>query len=57
MRDYFAGQALGSVIAMMANGQHTVEQRGAASAATEAYKVADAMLAEREKLTEADNGN
>lgn len=51
LRDWFAGQALGPTLMSMANGLHSV-QRGKTvveSAVADAYAVADAMLAERER--------
>ena len=48
LRDYFAGQALaGSISASENNGFINVQQAG--KFAAEAYLVADAMIAEREK--------
>ena len=51
LRDWFAGQALGPTLIAMANGQHGVNHGMTImqSAATDAYAMADAMLAERAK--------
>jgi hypothetical protein len=50
LRDYFAGQALPTVIAGMQSGdigEHPVAGRGPAGFSATAYDVADAMLAAR----------
>lgn len=52
LRDYFATEALSVVATLMAAGLHEpgpTEQRGAAFIAASAYRIADAMLAERSK--------
>lgn len=51
MRDWFAGQALPAVIAALSAGQHSVHPNMTIleSATTDAYAMADAMLAERAK--------
>lgn len=45
LRDWFAGQALAGWLAFPSDGQ----QGSAGVAASEAYKIADAMIAERQK--------
>lgn len=54
LRDWFAGQALGSVLIVTAQGLNRPEPKFAgekvsAVLAREAYAIADAMMAEREK--------
>ncbi|GAM01892.1 hypothetical protein [Sphingomonas parapaucimobilis] len=51
LRDYFAGQAIGPTLIAMAQGQHSVraDKTPMASAALDAYAVADAMLAARQE--------
>jgi hypothetical protein len=51
LRDYFAAQALtgAQVWDAVLNGQHAVFSDGVVNLAEVAYKVADAMLAERDK--------
>lgn len=54
LRDYFAGQALPAIIAATSAGQHMPGKPGSGGTvaermAADAYKLADAMLAEREK--------
>lgn len=51
LRDWFAGQALGSVITATSAGQNTLDGTGTVydMLAQEAYRLADAMLAERTK--------
>ena len=51
LRDYFAAQALtgAQVWDAVLNGQHAVFADGVVNLAEVAYKVADAMLAERDK--------
>ena len=46
--DYFAGQAIGAVIAAQCAG-HFSDKRSSEGAAQLAYSIADAMLAERSK--------
>lgn len=54
MRDYFAGQALPSVIRAFDEGRYPPDEKGGVvkGIAMGAYAIADAMLAQREK----DNG-
>lgn len=48
LRDWFAGQAVAGIMAMVAANAHDLpEPKGAVGAAMEAYRLADAMLAER----------
>lgn len=47
LRDWFAGQALGAVIEMF--GTHAAGAATTQNFATEAYRIADAMLAHRNK--------
>lgn len=57
LRDWFAGQAIGAIIAATSAGQHKPVKNGKAvtqasieaGIAEDAYTVADAMLAERAK--------
>lgn len=49
LRDYFAGQALSAVIAYEDRGLAQEDALPYPSIAREAYAIADAMLAEREK--------
>jgi hypothetical protein len=46
LRDYFAGQALPMIAALMAAGKHNAP-RGAPQIAQDAYLIAEAMLAEK----------
>lgn len=48
LRDWFAGQALAGIMTMVAAGAHNLpEPKGAVGCATEAYRLADAMLSAR----------
>ena len=51
LRDWFAGQALPSVVAATSAGQHMLSGTGTVHdmIAQDAYRLADAMLAERAK--------
>ncbi len=51
LRDWFAGQALPAIIAATSAGQHHLQGVGTVTdmLAQEAYRLANAMLAEREK--------
>lgn len=47
LRDWFAGQATIAICALVAANKHDID--GPESVATDAYRVADAMLAARQK--------
>jgi hypothetical protein len=51
LRDYFAGQALPSIIVAVSAGQHTLhpDRQAPDSFALDAYAIADAMLLARTK--------
>jgi hypothetical protein len=56
LRDWFAGQALPAIIVVTSAGQHSPSGLGEGATvqealALDAYALADAMLAEREKAT------
>lgn len=51
LRDYFAAHAIGAIISVTSAGHHTPKGEGNIRElmAKDAYEIADAMLAEREK--------
>lgn len=50
LRDWFAGQALTGIMVMISAGKHELpDPKGPKGCAFEAYRLADAMLAERTK--------